>query len=74
MVNTSKKSANKNPEKQMTTHEQRELAHAHNNIFVKSFIQTKLSIAFPLWDSVNVGKEWARGYVLKQAVKEVDGI
>jgi len=63
-----------NPAKQMTTHEQRELAHAHNNIFMKSFIQTKLSLAFPLWNSVDTGKDWARMYQVKQIVKEVDGI
>ena len=70
------KSVNNSPKvtKQFTTFELREVANAHNNIFMKCLMGNKLSLAYQMNKPVESGKEWARAYQLKQVVKEVDGI
>lgn len=55
-----------------TTHEQRAIATAHNDIFLKSISMNHLSLAFSLSD--NSGKQHLLSYQLTRKEKEVEGI
>lgn len=55
-----------------TTHEQRAIAIAHNDIFLKSISLNHLSLAYSIFDSS--GEQWIPGYQLTRKEKEVEGI
>lgn len=55
-----------------TTHEQRAIATAHNDIFLKSISLNHLSLSCSMYD--NSGKQWLSGYQLTRKEKEIDGI